>query len=74
MSHARETAVTTQVELTAFSPAKINLYLRILGKRPDGYHDLETIMLPLDFGDEIVCRLRTGKSLTPRMRQPSPAH
>jgi 4-diphosphocytidyl-2-C-methyl-D-erythritol kinase len=30
------------------------LYLRIVGKRPDGYHELETVMLPLDFGDEIV--------------------
>ena len=50
--------MTTQAELTAFSPAKINLYLRITGKRPDGYHDLETVMLPLDFGDEIVCQLR----------------
>jgi len=56
--------VTTQAELTAFSPAKINLYLRITGKRPDGYHDLETVMLPLDFGDEIVCQLRpAGLSL-----------
>ena len=50
--------MTTQAELTAFSPAKINLYLRITSKRPDGYHDLETVMLPLDFGDEIVCQLR----------------
>lgn len=50
--------MTTQAELTAFSPAKINLYLRITGKRPDGYHDLETVMLPLDFGDEIVCQSR----------------
>jgi 4-diphosphocytidyl-2-C-methyl-D-erythritol kinase len=40
--------------LTLFSPAKINLYLRIVDKRPDGYHELETVMLPLDFGDEIV--------------------
>jgi len=40
--------------LTVFSPAKVNLYLRILGKRPDGYHELETVMLPLDFGDEIA--------------------
>ena len=56
--------MTTQAELTAFSPAKINLYLRITGKRADGYHDLETIMLPLDFGDEIVCQLRpTGLSM-----------
>ncbi len=44
----------TGYSLTLFSPAKINLYLKILGKRPDGYHDLETIMLPLDFGDEIT--------------------
>ena len=42
--------------MTVFSPAKINLYLRILGKRPDGYHELETLMLPLDFGDEITLR------------------
>jgi len=42
--------VTTQ----AFSPAKINLYLRITGKRPDGYHELETVMLPLDFGDTMT--------------------
>jgi 4-diphosphocytidyl-2-C-methyl-D-erythritol kinase len=46
----------TNVPLTVFSPAKINVYLRILGKRPDGYHDLETLMLPLEFGDEITFR------------------
>ena len=40
--------------MTVFSPAKINLYLRIVGKRPDGYHELETVMLPLDFGDQIT--------------------
>jgi 4-diphosphocytidyl-2-C-methyl-D-erythritol kinase len=41
-----------------FSPAKINLYLRIVGKRPDGYHELETVMLPLDFGDQITLQPR----------------
>jgi 4-diphosphocytidyl-2-C-methyl-D-erythritol kinase len=50
--------------MTVFSPAKINLYLRIVGKRPDGYHDLETVMLPLDFGDQITLRSRkTGITL-----------
>jgi 4-diphosphocytidyl-2-C-methyl-D-erythritol kinase len=44
----------------AFSPAKVNLYLRILGKRPDGYHDLETVMLPLDFGDTMTFEARPG--------------
>lgn len=44
--------------LAVFSPAKINLYLRIVGKRPDGYHELETVMLPLDFGDQITFQSR----------------
>lgn len=65
MAHGRENFVTTQArprlpteQLKIFSPAKINLYLRILGKRPDGYHELETVMLPLDFGDQITLQLR----------------
>jgi 4-diphosphocytidyl-2-C-methyl-D-erythritol kinase len=39
--------------VTCFSPAKINLFLNILQKRADGYHELETIMQTLDFGDDI---------------------
>ncbi|MFH0989038.1 MAG: 4-(cytidine 5'-diphospho)-2-C-methyl-D-erythritol kinase [bacterium] len=35
------------------SYAKINLGLRILRKRPDGYHDIETVFRPIDFFDEI---------------------
>jgi 4-diphosphocytidyl-2-C-methyl-D-erythritol kinase len=34
-----------------FPPAKINLGLRILRKRSDGFHDIETVMLPLPFFD-----------------------
>ena len=50
--------------MTIFSPAKINLYLHIVGKRPDGYHELETVMLPLDFGDQITLQSRkTGITL-----------
>lgn len=41
-----------------FSPAKINLYLNIFGKRADGYHDLETVMLPVSYGDQITLQLR----------------
>jgi len=35
------------------SPCKVNLLLNILGKRPDGFHELETVMHPLNLFDEI---------------------
>ena len=35
-------------------PAKVNLYLRVLGRRADGYHDLLTIMQPLSLADELI--------------------
>lgn len=34
--------------------AKINLNLHVLGKRDDGYHELESLMLPIDLYDEII--------------------
>lgn len=37
-----------------FSPAKLNLFLHITGKRQDGYHNLQTVFVALDFGDELV--------------------
>ena len=36
------------------APAKINLSLLIAGKRPDGYHELETIMAKIDWCDELL--------------------
>ncbi len=39
--------------LELLAPAKINLFLEILGKRADGYHDLETVMLRTDFCDHL---------------------
>ena len=36
------------------TPAKINLHLRVVGKRPDGYHELETVFQAIDIKDEIV--------------------
>jgi len=36
------------------SPCKVNLLLNILGKRADGFHELETVMQPVNFFDELV--------------------
>ncbi len=36
------------------APAKINLFLEVLGKRPDGYHELATLMLAVSLYDSLV--------------------
>jgi 4-diphosphocytidyl-2-C-methyl-D-erythritol kinase len=43
--------------LTLSCPAKVNLYLQVVGRRPDGYHDLLTVMQPLSLADELVVTL-----------------
>jgi len=40
------------------APAKLNLFLRIVGRRADGYHELQTVFRLLDWGDEIRLRVR----------------
>lgn len=43
--------MTSSISLVA--PAKMNLSLRLLSKRKDGYHEIETLMAPLALADEI---------------------
>ncbi|MDR0807397.1 MAG: 4-(cytidine 5'-diphospho)-2-C-methyl-D-erythritol kinase [Enterobacteriaceae bacterium] len=40
------------------SPAKLNLFLYITGRRPDGYHDLQTLFQFLDYGDTLNFTVR----------------
>ena len=35
------------------APAKLNLTLAVLGTRPDGYHEIHSVMVPLDLGDRL---------------------
>ncbi len=41
------------------APAKLNLLLRIVGRRPDGYHLLQTVFQFIDLSDELYFGLRT---------------
>jgi 4-diphosphocytidyl-2-C-methyl-D-erythritol kinase len=44
--------------LKLFSPAKINLFLKVLSKRPDGYHELETLFERIRLGDDLILKKR----------------
>lgn len=48
--------------LRVVAPAKINLYLGVLGTRPDGYHDIETLFQAVDLVDELLIRVVDGDS------------
>jgi 4-diphosphocytidyl-2-C-methyl-D-erythritol kinase len=46
------------------APAKINLMLRVIGRRPDGYHLLQTVIRFLDHGDSLAFRVRDDGRIT----------
>lgn len=58
--------MTTQIPktLTLPSPAKLNLFLHILGQRNDGYHNLQTVFQLLDFGDELTITCTNTSEIT----------
>lgn len=54
------------------TPAKINLFLEICGRRPDGYHEIRTVFLPLSgLGDEVAVTSRPGAGLSLSCSDPS---
>ena len=46
--------------ISVFSPAKINLFLAVTGRRGDGYHELISVVAPLTFGDDLTAKIRVG--------------
>jgi len=49
--------------ITLFSPAKLNLFLRVIRKRPDGYHELASLFQAIDLGDTITYTLTDGEDI-----------
>jgi len=52
------------MSLTQHAPAKINLGLHVLRRRPDGDHDIETVLHRIDWADTITATLADTLSLT----------
>ncbi|MGM0482118.1 MAG: 4-(cytidine 5'-diphospho)-2-C-methyl-D-erythritol kinase [Pseudomonadota bacterium] len=46
------------------APAKLNLFLHIIGRRADGYHNLQTVFQFLDYGDQLQFQLRDDEQIT----------
>ncbi len=47
---------TSSKMLTATSPAKLNLFFEVYGRRPDGFHDVASLTLPIDLYDTLQLR------------------
>jgi 4-diphosphocytidyl-2-C-methyl-D-erythritol kinase len=61
---SREAVINPQPspsEITVFAPAKINVILRILDRRPDGFHNLWSIMQTVALEDEVQIKLRADR-------------
>jgi len=50
--------------MTIQAHAKVNLVLRVLGKRPDRFHEIETLMVPVSLADELDVRVSDGSGIT----------
>jgi 4-diphosphocytidyl-2-C-methyl-D-erythritol kinase len=58
--------------MQVLAPAKINLSLKILGRRNDGFHELDTLIAPISLYDEIrIDKRRPGKGIEFRCDDPS---
>lgn len=56
----RRPRLAKAMSLLILSPAKINLFLQVTGKRPDGYHDLFSLMCRVSLYDEVILNPSSG--------------
>ena len=64
------TEADSQAELSCPAPAKLNLFLHVVGRREDGYHLLQTVFRLVDFADQLHFGLRADGVI--RLHTPTP--
>src|SRR3954452_17071825 len=65
---SRQASISRMREVKVPAFAKINLRLDILGKRPDGYHELRTIFQSISLRDELLLRTSRNSNITLTIR------
>jgi len=65
------TTTAQAVFTSADAPAKINLTLDVLGRRPDGYHDLRSLVIGVDLRDRVSLRAADGAGVALACSDPS---
>ncbi len=58
---------------TLLAPAKVNLTLEVLGRRPDGYHELRTVLLAVDLCDRLSVRCDSRQESSLKLTLTGPA-
>lgn len=56
-SFSRPTAVAVR-RASVRAPAKLNLSLAVLARRPDGFHEIESLMVPVSLADTVTVQAR----------------
>src|SRR4051812_10878170 len=51
-------------DVVVWAPAKVNLFLEVLGKRPDGYHEIATLMVAVRLYDTLIFRPIAAPEIT----------
>ena len=62
------------IDLSLPAPAKLNLFLHIIGRRADGYHELQTLFQLLDYGDRLDFSLNASGRISFSCDVPSLNH